>query len=93
VRDYERKLNTGKIGMENITIEKIPIEQKSVLRQLMEFCNYDFSIYDQADVNAYGYFGYERIDHYWTDAGRTPYFIKIDGKYAGFVPCLSKQYG
>ena len=69
----------------NITIEKIPIERKSVLRQLMELCNYDFSIYDQADVNDYGFFGYERIDHYWTDEGRMPYFIKVDDKYAGFV--------
>ena len=70
---------------ETITIEPISIYQKSVLRQLMELCNYDFSIYDQADVNAHGFFGYERIDHYWTDAGRFPYFIKVHGKYTGFV--------
>jgi len=70
---------------QDITIEEISIDQKSVLRQLMEFCNYDFSPYDQADVNDYGFFGYEWIDHYWTDKGRMPYFIKVDGKYAGFV--------
>ncbi len=74
----------------HITIEHISIEQKSVLRQLMELCNYDFSVYDLADVNDYGFFGYDRIDHYWTDTGRVPYFIKVQGKYAGFV--LVSQY-
>ena len=62
----------------NVEITKIAVEQKSVLRQLMELYCYDFSEYDQADVCDYGYFGYDRIDHYWTDEERAPYFIKVD---------------
>lgn len=25
------------------------------------------------------------LDHYWTEAGRHPYFIRVDGTLAGFV--------
>jgi predicted acetyltransferase len=71
--------------MKGVKIEKIPIEEKSVLRQLMELYSYDFSEYDQADVNNHGFYGYHRIDHYWTEEERVPYFIKVDDKYAGFV--------
>ena len=59
--------------------------EKSVLRQLMELYAHDFSEFDGADVDAHGYFGYSYLDHYWTEPARQPYFIKVDGKLAGFV--------
>lgn len=70
---------------QKIRIQRVPVEQKSVLRQLLEFCSYDFSIYDQADVNELGYFGYKWLDRYWSEEGRIPYFIRAVGKLAGFV--------
>lgn len=69
----------------DVRIEPILLEQKSVFVQLMELCNYDFSIYFGDDINEYGYYGYDRIDDYWNEAGRFPYFIRVDGKLAGFV--------
>ena len=69
----------------SVTIERIPVEHKSVLRQLMELYDYDFSEYAQTDVNKHGYYGYGRVDHYWTAESRLPYFIKVEGKHAGFV--------
>ena len=68
-----------------IKIEPILIEQKSVLVQLMELYNYDFSMYSDDDVNEYGYFGYSHIDDYWNENGRFPYFIRVDNKLAGLV--------
>lgn len=68
-----------------IKIEQILIEQKSVLVQLMELCNYDFSIYEDADLNEYGYYGYSHIDDYWNEDGRFPYLIRVNEKIAGFV--------
>jgi len=68
-----------------IKIEAILVEQKSVLIQLMELYNYDFSEFSDDDVNEYGYFGYSYIDAYWNDDDRFPYFIKVDGKIAGFI--------
>ena len=69
----------------NIYIEPILIEQKSVLVQLMELYNYDFSLYSDDDINEYGYFGYSHIDDYWNESGRFPYFIRVDNKLAGLV--------
>jgi len=68
-------------------IELIPAaeSQKSVLRQLMELYNHDFSEYTHDDVDEHGYFGYTYLDHYWTDDTRHPFFIKVDGNLAGFV--------
>lgn len=69
----------------DIMIEPILIEQKSVFVQMMELYLYDFSEFSDDDINEYGYFGYSRIDDYWNDEGRYPFFIRVDGKLAGFV--------
>ena len=69
----------------NISIEPISIEQKSVLIQMMELFNYDFSEFSNDDINEYGYFGYSHIDDYWNEEGRYPFFIRVDGKLAGLV--------
>lgn len=68
-----------------ISIEPILYEQKSVFVQMMELYNYDFSEFSDDDINEYGYFGYEHIDDYWNEAGRYPFFIRVDGKLAGLV--------
>ena len=69
----------------DIHIEPIRVEQKSVFVQMMELYNYDFSVFSGDDINEYGYFGYPRIDDYWNEEGRYPFFIRADGKLAGLV--------
>ena len=69
----------------DIRIEPIRIEQKSVFVQMMELYNYDFSVFSENDINEYGYFGYPRSDDYWNEAGRYPFFIRVNGKLAGLV--------
>jgi predicted acetyltransferase len=71
----------------DMNIEIIPItkEQKSVLRQLLELYEYDFTEFEAQDVDEHGFYGYYYLDHYWTDETRHPFFIVVDGKYAGFV--------
>lgn len=61
------------------------IEQKSVLRNLMELYQYDFSEFESEDVNAEGLYGYKHLDNYWTIPGHFPFLIKVDGKLAGFA--------
>ena len=73
-----------------IELVEVKEESKSVLRQLMELYAYDFSEYDHADVNEHGLFGYTYFDYYWTEDTRHPFFIRVDGKLAGFV--LINQY-
>ena len=70
-----------------MNIEIIPVEkdQKEILRNLLEKYEYDFSQYNQRDVNDLGLFGYDYLDNYWTEENRFPYFIKVDSKLAGLV--------
>lgn len=68
-----------------VTIQKVEYDQKSTLRNLLELYNYDFSDFDPEDVNENGLYGYLYLDHYWTEEGRHPFFIRVDGKLAGFA--------
>jgi len=74
----------GEISME-IKLEKASIEQKSILRNLMELYNYDFTEFDPEDVNEYGLYGYKYLDHYWTEEDRFPFLIRVNNNWAGFV--------
>lgn len=71
--------------MTQLEIVAVAKQDKPVLRQLLELYAYDFSQYDDADVNAHGLYDYAYLDNYWTEEGRYPFFIKVDGKLAGFV--------
>ncbi len=68
-------------------IELVPVieEQREILAHLIELYEYDFSEYENSDVNSYGLYGYSYLDYYWTEKNRYAYFIKVDGKLAGFV--------
>jgi predicted acetyltransferase len=39
-----------------------------------------------------GYYGYRYLDHYWTEDSRHPFFIKVDGKLAGFILISANTY-
>ncbi len=68
-------------------LELVPVlkEEKEILRNLMEKYDYEFSQYLDNDVNPLGLYGYDYFDCYWTEDTRHPFFIKADGKLAGFV--------
>lgn len=69
-----------------IRIETILPEQKSVFVQLMNLYNYDFTEYENVDINEYGYFNYSNTDAIWNNSDEWhPFFIRVDGKLAGFV--------
>ena len=78
--------------MRNIDVVQVHADQKSILRQLIELYEYDFSEFNERDVNDHGFYGYKYFDHYWTDEGRHPFFVMIDNKYAGFVLVNSHSY-
>jgi predicted acetyltransferase len=51
----------------------------------LEKYNYEFSQYEETDVNKLGLYGYDWLDCYWTEEKRFPYFIKVNNIIAGFV--------
>lgn len=66
-------------------IVRVEEEQREILAHLIELYEYDFSEYENSDVNSYGLYGYSYLDYYWTEENRYAYFIKVNGKLAGFV--------
>ena len=70
-----------------MNFEMIPVreEEKEILRNLLEKYNYEFSQYDRCDVNALGLYGYGYLDNYWTEKNRWAFFLKVDGRLAGFA--------
>ncbi len=69
----------------NLVLRQVKLKEKEILRNLLEKYDYEFSKYDQRDVNSLGLYGYEYLDHYWTEENRWAFFILVEGKLAGFV--------
>ncbi|MEJ8546309.1 GNAT family N-acetyltransferase [Brevibacillus borstelensis] len=69
----------------NIALKKAALEEKTVIRNLLELYNHDFSECMDLDVDEQGQYGYPYLDEYWTDQDRFPFLIQADGKWAGFV--------
>jgi predicted acetyltransferase len=68
-----------------VDIRDAPIEQKHVLRQLMQLYLYDFSEIVGDYVSESGEFPYRWLDNYWTESGRIPFLVYSDGHIAGFA--------
>jgi predicted acetyltransferase len=68
-------------------LEVIPAtpEQAPILANLIELYAHDFSEFLPIDVAEDGRFGYPTLPLYWSDPGRHPLLIRIDGKLAGFA--------
>ncbi|MBL4937686.1 GNAT family N-acetyltransferase [Clostridium sp. YIM B02515] len=67
-----------------IDIIPVGLEDKEILRNLLEKYDYEFSQYDDRDVNKLGLYGYDYLDNYWTEKNRWAFFITVDDKLAGF---------
>jgi len=61
------------------------LEDKIIIRNLLELCQHDYSEFNGEDVNEHGLFDYPYLDNYWTEEARKPYLVHINGKLAGFV--------
>lgn len=68
-------------------LEVIPAspDDRPLLRQLVELYLYDFSEFDQRDVDDEGLYGYRWFDAYWSEPGRHPFLFRVDGHPAGFA--------
>lgn len=68
-------------------LEVVPAapEQQSTLANLLELYIHDFSEFCNVTIQADGRFGYPSLSLYWSEAGRHPFLIRLDGKLAGLV--------
>lgn len=67
------------------SIEKVKKEEKDTLKNLLEFYQYDFNVFYDDDLNENGRFEFINVDTYFEDADNEALFIKVKGKFAGFI--------
>ena len=60
-------------------------EEQPILARLLELYAHDLSDVARLNIGADGRFGYTPLPRYWTEQGRHPYLMRIDGELAGFV--------
>ena len=76
-----------------IEITAVERDEKEILRNLLEKYDYELSQYGDGDVNKLGLYGFDYFDNYWQDgAKRWAYFIKVDGKLAGFAMLVADYF-
>jgi predicted acetyltransferase len=70
-----------------VHIELIPAapEQAPVIANLLELYAHDFSEFLHLELGADGRFGYQALPLYWSDPGRFPFLIKVNGKLGGLA--------
>ena len=69
----------------NVELQRVKLDDMEILSNLLEKYDYEFSQYDNRDVNKLGLYGYQYLDYYWAEENRWAYFIVVDGNLAGFV--------
>ncbi|HEX8680871.1 MAG TPA: GNAT family N-acetyltransferase [Ardenticatenaceae bacterium] len=69
----------------DVELVRASVEEKPVLQRMMELYLYDFSEFEDMDLNADGLFEYPYLDAFWTEETRHPFIIRVAGKLAGFV--------
>ena len=68
-------------------VEIIPAtrEQEQIVANLLELYIHDFSEFHPLELAPNGRFGYPNLSRYWSEPGRHPFLVRIDGKLAGLV--------
>src|ERR1700722_3020850 len=83
--DLHRRLWYRRIAGLHIELISAALEQAPVVANLLELYAHDFSEFLPLDLGADGRFGYKSFSLYWSDPGRYPFLIQVDGKLAGFA--------
>jgi predicted acetyltransferase len=78
-----------------VAVTRATIGEKLIMRHLMQLYNYDFTEFEDLDVDEHGLYRYDYFDHYWTEETRHPYLVRVAGTPAGFalVRLLAKDDG
>ncbi|MCG2786483.1 MAG: GNAT family N-acetyltransferase [Anaerolineae bacterium] len=58
---------------------------RNLVRRLMELYQYDFSEFDEQDLDEHGCFGYGDLDYFWFEPTHAVFPVTVDEKLAGFV--------
>jgi predicted acetyltransferase len=68
-----------------IAVTAASAEEAPILANILELYAHDFSDFFDIELGDDGRFGYDSLALYWTEEGRHPFLIRVDGKLAGFA--------
>ena len=71
--------------LDNVSVTRAVPEEKPVLANLLELYAHDFSEFHAIEIGPDGRFEYSNLPLYWTETGRHPFLVRIDGRLAGLV--------
>ena len=71
--------------MDGIEVLEATVDDKPVMRRLLELYAHDFSEFTATDVDARGRFGYPYLDLYWTEPERRPFLFRVAANWAGLA--------
>jgi predicted acetyltransferase len=60
-------------------------DQKPAMANLLELYAHDFSEFLELKIGEDGRFGYPSLSRYWSEPGRYPFLIRMDGSLSGLV--------
>jgi len=82
-----------KMSSNEIKLERVTIESKAKLENLMSIYLHDLSEFaDDLKINKDGKFEYDGLEMYFKSEDLTPYFITFQGEVAGFVLFNTGRY-
>lgn len=70
--------------MMNITVKKAFTDDKEIIRNLVQFYQYDFTDFGGEHLGQDAKFHYKHLDSYWKEGDRHPFLIFADEEIAGF---------
>ncbi|MCB0115130.1 MAG: GNAT family N-acetyltransferase [Caldilineaceae bacterium] len=69
----------------NIQLRTPSRSDRSLVRRMMQLYLYDFSEYEDFDLDEHGEFGYGDLDYFWFEPTHAAFLVTVDDKLAGFV--------
>jgi predicted acetyltransferase len=75
----------GETAPPRIDVIPATADQAPVLANLLELYAHDFSEFRNLEIGEDGRFHYQSLPLYWSEPGRHPFLIRMDGKLAGLV--------
>jgi predicted acetyltransferase len=88
----DETMEVNQVNTMNIEVTPTSVNERPILRNLMELYQYDFTEFDGADTGPLGLYDYPYLDRYWVEPERSPFLVRVDGNLAGFVLVARYNY-
>jgi predicted acetyltransferase len=68
-----------------VSVDLAPRSDREIVANLLDLYLYEFADMIERDIGDDGRYAYAGLDAYWSEPGRYPFLIRVDGKLAGFA--------